>query len=403
MQQLRLAERMGNMSGSAVREILKITQQPNMISFAGGLPSPESFPVAELQEITHEVYAKTGAQMLQYGITEGYQPLNEFIAHWLKATKQINAEPADIQITSGSQQGIDLVSRVFLNKGDQVIVESPSYLSAFQVFNSYQASYLPIPSDDQGMLVDELEKALADGTKKPKLVYTVATFNNPTGITMNLERRKKLLQLADKHNLIIIEDNPYGELRYQGEHVPTLKSLDTQGRVVYLGSFSKVVAPGLRIGYAIAHPEIRSRITIAKQAADVHSSNLSQQIIYEYCSRGYLDPHIQEICLAYGVKRDAMFQALGSYFPKEVKWTRPEGGLFIWAELPPGSDTTELLRQAVDQRVAFVPGTPFYANNTGQNTLRLNFSNATLEQIDYGIGKIGEVIKEYLAVNSQLK
>ncbi|MDA8211034.1 MAG: PLP-dependent aminotransferase family protein [Clostridia bacterium] len=399
MKELRMAERMEKMSGSAVREILKLTQQPNMISFAGGLPSPDSFPVAKLQEITNEVYSKSGAQMLQYGITEGYKPLNEFIAQWLKSSKNITASPEDIQITSGSQQGIDLVSRVFLNAGDQVVVESPSYLSAFQVFNSYQVKYLPIPSDDQGMQVDELEKALDDNTNKPKLVYTVATFQNPTGITMSLERRKKLLQLADKHKLIIIEDNPYGELRYEGEHVPTLKSLDTQGRVVYLGSFSKVVAPGLRIGYAVAHPEIRAKITIAKQAADVHSSNLSQQIIYEYCNRGYLDPHIQEICRAYGVKRDAMFKALDEHFPKAVNWTRPEGGLFIWAELPQGCDTTELLQKAVEHRVAFVPGTPFFVNNTGQNTLRLNFSNATFEQIEYGIAKIGEVIKEYLTVN----
>lgn len=399
MKELRLAERMGNMSGSAVREILKLTQQPNMISFAGGLPSPDSFPVAKLQEITNEVYSRFGAQMLQYGITEGYKPLNEFIAQWLKASKNITSSPDDIQITSGSQQGIDLVSRVFLNIGDQVVVESPSYLSAFQVFNSYQVNYLPIPSDDRGMQVDELEKALADNTNKPKLVYTVATFQNPTGITMSLERRKKLLQLADKHNLIIIEDNPYGELRYEGEHVPTLKSLDTQGRVVYLGSFSKVVAPGLRIGYAVAHPEIRAKITIAKQAADVHSSNLSQQVIYEYCNRGYLEPHIREICRAYGVKRDAMFKALDEHFPKEVKWTRPEGGLFIWAELPAGCDSTELLKRAVEHRVAFVPGSPFFVNNTGRNTLRMNFSNASLEQIDYGITKIGEVIKEYLEVN----
>lgn len=397
MKELRMAERMENMSGSAVREILKLTQQPNMISFAGGLPSPDSFPVAKLQEITNEVYSKSGAQMLQYGITEGYKPLNEFIAQWLKSSKNITATPEDIQITSGSQQGIDLVSRVFLNAGDQVVVESPSYLSAFQVFNSYQVKYLPIPSDDQGMQVDELEKVLAEN--KPKLVYTVATFQNPTGITMSLERRKKLLQLADKHKLIIIEDNPYGELRYEGEHVPTLKSLDTQGRVVYLGSFSKVVAPGLRTGYAVAHPEIRTKITIAKQAADVHSSNLSQQIIYEYCNRGYLDPHIQEICRAYGVKRDTMFKALDEHFPKAVKWTRPEGGLFIWVELPQGCDTTELLQKAVEHRVAFVPGTPFFVNNTGQNTLRLNFSNASFEQIEYGIAKIGEVIKEYLAVN----
>ncbi len=391
MNELRTANRMRNVCGSAVREILKITQQSDIISFAGGFPSPESFPVEKLQQITSEVYGKYGSQMLQYGITEGFAPLKEFVANWLKSSKGINTSTDEIQITSGSQQGIDLVSRVFLDPGDEVVVESPSYLSAFQIFNTYQVNYLTIPSDNDGMQVDQLEELLK--TNKPKIVYTVATFQNPTGTTMSLERRKKLLDLANQHDFLIIEDNPYGELRYEGEHVPTLKALDTTGRVIYLGSFSKVVAPGLRVGYLIAHPEIRAKVTIAKQATDVHTSNLSQQIIFEYCSRGYLDPHIERICKVYGEKRDAMFRALEQYFPKEVTWTRPEGGLFIWLELPEGSDATALLPKAVEHKVAFVPGTPFFADGTGNNTMRLNFSNATFEQIDTGIQKLGEVLK----------
>jgi len=387
---------MANAEGSAVREILKLTQKPEMVSFAGGLPSPESFPVDRLREITAEVFARSGLQVLQYGITEGYQPLREFLSNWLRNTKGIAADPEDIQITSGSQQGIDLVSRVFLDSGDLVVVENPSYLSAFQIFNSYQAAYLPVPSDDLGMRVEELEMLLE--SHKPKIIYTVPTFQNPTGITMSLARRKKLLRLAEEHDLVIIEDNPYGELRYEGEHVPTLKSLDTQGRVIYLGSFSKVVAPGLRVGYLVAGPEIRARVTIAKQGVDVHTSNLSQQIIYEYCHKGYLDPHIREVCQAYGAKRDAMQRAMERYFPPEVRWTRPEGGLFIWVELPEKCDSTELLKETVQHNVAFVPGKPFFVNNSGLNTMRLNFSNASPEQIEYGIAKLGGIIKEYLAV-----
>lgn len=398
MQGLRLAGRMDGMAGSAVREILKVTQKPDIISFAGGLPSPESFPVAELKEITAAIFAEAGAQMLQYGVTEGFQPLREFLAGWLKTTKNIPAAPDDIQITSGSQQGIDLVSKVFLDPGDQVAIESPSYLAAFQIFNSYQARYLPVSSDEQGMCTDHLEELLQNPDNRPKLVYTVATFQNPTGITMSLERRKRLLELAERYNLLIVEDNPYGELRYEGEDIPTLKALDTNGRVIYLGSFSKVVAPGLRTGYAVVPPAIRPKLTIAKQAADLHSSNLSQEILYEFCRRGLLDPQIKKIRAAYRVKRDAMFTALEKNFPAGVRWTKPKGGLFLWVELPAGSDTAALLPIAVEHKVAYVPGTPFYAGGGGENAMRVNFSNATIEQIDRGVAELGTVIAGSLKV-----
>jgi DNA-binding transcriptional MocR family regulator len=395
MMDLLFAKRMENLGGSAVREILKLTQKPNIISFAGGLPSPESFPVEELREITDKVYRDYGVQVLQYGITEGYQPLLEFLSGWLKTAKHIEAEPEEIQITSGSQQGIDLVSKVFLNAGDEVVIESPSYLSAFQVFNLYRAKYIPIDSDEEGMKTDTLGKLLEEG-HRPKIVYTVATYQNPTGITLSMDRRKALLELADKYNFFIIEDNPYGELAFDGEEIPTLKSLDKTGRVFYLGSFSKIVSPGLRLGYVVAKPEIRKKITVAKQASDVHSSNLSQYIIYEYCRRGCLPAQIKKICALYKVKRDAMLKALEESFPAEAGWTRPQGGLFIWVELPQTCNCTDLLARAVSRGVAFVPGNPFFVDNSGQNTMRLNFSNASLDQINEGIGMLGTVIKEYL-------
>jgi 2-aminoadipate transaminase len=395
MMDLLFAKRMENLGGSAVREILKLTQRPNIISFAGGLPSPDSFPVDELREVTNKVYLDYGVKMLQYGITEGYQPLLEFIAGWLKTAKGIETSSDEIQITTGSQQGIDLVSRVFLNAGDEVVIESPSYLSAFQVFNLHRVKYIPVDSDEDGMKVNELEKMLIEG-HRPKIVYTVPTYQNPTGITLSLERRKRLIELADKYNFYIIEDNPYGELSYDGEQIPTLKSMDKSGRVFYLGSFSKIVAPGLRIGYVVAHSEIRQKITVAKQACDVHSSNLSQYIIYEFCRQGFLNPHIKKICELYKVKRNAMFLALEEYFPVETNWTRPKGGLFIWVKLPEACSSTDLLGLAVAQGVAFVPGNPFFVDNSGQNTMRLNFSNAALDQIKEGIDKLGGVIKEYL-------
>jgi len=388
---LRFAKRFENLSGSAVREILKLTQQKDIISFGGGMPSADSFPVDELAKLAADTFADHGEQMLQYGTSEGYQPLREWIAGWLKA-KGWNVTVDNILIISGSQQGLDLTSKAFLDPGDQVVIESPSYLSAFQIFNSYQASYLAVPSDDQGMKMDELEKVLVNNN--PKLIYSIPTFQNPTGITMTLERRKQLIELANKYDVIIIEDDPYGYLRYSGEPVPSLKALDTEGRVIYLGSFSKIVAPGLRVGFAVADPAILGKMVIGKQATDVHTSNLSQQIVYRYCSQGMLEPHIEKICAMYKAKRDAMLAAMDRHFPKEVTWTRPEGGLFIWCTLPEGLVSAELLKEAVAKKVAFIPGAPFYLGGQGQNMMRLNFSNAEMDLIDEGIKRIGEVLTD---------
>ncbi|MDA8234270.1 MAG: PLP-dependent aminotransferase family protein [Clostridia bacterium] len=388
---LRFAKRFENLSGSVVREILKLTQQKDIISFGGGMPSADSFPVEELAQLAADTFADHGAQMLQYGTTEGYQPLREWIAGWLQA-KGWKVTVDNILIISGSQQGLDLTSKAFLDPGDQVVIESPSYLAAFQIFSSYQASYLAVPSDDEGMRMDELEKVLANNS--PKLMYTIPTFQNPTGITMTLERRKKLIELANKYNVIVIEDDPYGYLRYSGEELPSLKALDTEDKVIYMGSFSKIVAPGLRVGFAVANQEILGKLVIGKQASDVHTSNLSQQIIYRYCSQGMLEPHVEKICATYKAKRDAMLAAMDKHFPKSVTWTKPEGGLFIWCTLPEGLVSTELLKEAVEKQVAFIPGAPFYLNGQGQNMLRLNFSNSEMASIEEGIRRIGEVFSK---------
>lgn len=394
MTELHLSKRVEGMYNPATRDIMKLLERPEIISFAGGFPSADGFPVTEIKLLAGDILSRIEAETLQYGPTKGDKALIKFLAGWLQESKNIHTTEEEIQITSGSQQGLELACKLFLDEGDRLAVENPTYLSAFQIFNSYQVSYLPVPCDERGMQVERLETALA--THKPKLVYTVATFQNPTGISLSAERREKLLYLADKHDFLIIEDNPYGELRYDGEELPTLKSLDRSGRVIYLGSFSKIIAPGLRVGYLVARPEITDKITIAKQAADVHTCNLSQQIIYEFCRHDYLEPHLNKICREYRKKRDTMLKALYTYFPTKVQWTHPEGGLFIWAQLPENIDSNELLEKAVSRGVAFVPGNSFFIGNSGYNTMRLNFSNTSPELIDKGIRVIGQLIKEMI-------
>ena len=393
MSKLIFAKRMDNLSGSVIREILKLTATPGIISFAGGNPAPDSFPIGELQEVTQQIYEEQGPQVLQYGQTEGYAPLRQWIADWL-SEKGIKAGVENTLIISGSQQGMDLAAKAFLDPGDKVVVENPTFLGATQVFKSYQASYLPISSDEDGMQVDRLEEILVNN--KPKLIYTIPTFQNPTGVTMTLERRKKLVELSAKYNVPVIEDDPYGSLRYEGEVLPTLKSLDKAGTVIYLGSASKIVAPGLRVGWAVADPEIIGKMVIGKQSSDVHSSNLSQYIVYKYFVKGELDSHIEKICQNYRNKRDIMVAAMSKHFPGEVHWNVPKGGLFIWVTLPEGINTKEILEMALAKKVAFIPGAPFFVSGGGENTMRLNFSNASLDSIEIGIQRIGETIKNFL-------
>jgi 2-aminoadipate transaminase len=390
MEESRFAKRLQNMGGNAIRELLKVTQQPDVISFAGGNPAPDTFPAKQLGEIAQEVLAGD-RNILQYGTTEGYAPLKEFIAGWV-GDIGIKTSAANVLITSGSQQGIDLLGKAMLNPGDKVALEDPTYLAALQIFRTYQGAFVTVPSDADGVLLEELEEVIA--REKPVLVYLVPTFQNPTGITLNLERRKKLAEMVARYSVVTIEDDPYGRLRYSGEALPAIKSFDQNGEVVYLGSFSKLISPGLRVGFAIATPEILQKMVIGKQSTDVHTSNLSQVMIYEFCKRGLLEPHLEESKAKYARKLALMTEKL-SLFPDNIKWTSPEGGLFIWGELPETMDATKLFAAALEEKVAFVPGTSFYAGGGHLNTIRLNFSNASEEMIREGMHRLARVYAKF--------
>lgn len=387
------ADRVASLSGSAVREILKLTQQPDMISFGGGMPSEDAFPTEDLKRIMSGIVANLNGEVLQYGVTEGYLPLREEIVKMM-AAKGVETKVDDVLITSGSQQGIDLVARAFLNKGDKVIVESPTYLSAIQVFKLYEADLIPVAVDEDGILPEELQKIFDTYGEAVKLVYMVPTFQNPTGKAMPLARRQEILSIINQQKVVLIEDDPYGDLRYSGETIPTFASMDKEGQVLYLGSFSKVVAPGLRVGYAIADEAILSKMIIGKQANDVHTPMFSQMVIAEYLREGLLPGHLTEINDMYRKKRDEMLKCLDVYMPAGVKWTHPDGGLFIWLELPEGMNSNALFMEAVKEKVAFVAGDSFFAHGEVKNAMRLNFSNASWDNIEIGIKKLAEVIKK---------
>lgn len=387
------AKRMDGLTGNAIREILKLTQSPDVISFAGGLPSADSFPADAIRRISADLMAKDLAGLLQYSTTEGYPPLRAFIAEWVKE-RGIEASPDEVLLLTGSQQGIDLACRAFLDPGDTVLVERPTYLAALQLFRLYQARVEAVPTDAAGMDIEALERAIVQ--HRPKLIYLVPTFRNPSGETWSAPRRQAAAALARRYGVIIVEDDPYSSLRYEGSPVPAVAAYAEGGHVIYLGSFSKIVAPGLRVGYAVAHPEILRRLVIGKQAADVHTSNYSQAVVARFCTSGALSGHIEKVCALYRTRRDCMLEAMARHFPAGARWTRPEGGLFVWVTLPEGISTAQKLPEAIEERVAFIPGDPFFHDGTGQNTMRLNFSNASLEQIESGIERLGRVLSRAL-------
>jgi 2-aminoadipate transaminase len=404
----RYAQRTQRMASSAIRELLKLTEKPEIISFAGGLPAPDVFPVEQFVEASERVLRDHGAQALQYGTTEGYLPLREMIArHSARYGMQIN--PENVLITTGSQQALDLLGKILINPGDRILVESPTYLGALQAWNAYGAEYVPVPMDDQGMDTDELEEALRSG---PKFIYVLPNFQNPTGVTLSLQRRKRLIELADQYGVPIVEDDPYGQLRYEGDHLPSVVLLDGQfrtdnghcyqGNVIYLSTFSKTLAPGLRLAWVIAPPQVISKLVQAKQGADLHTSSFVQMIAHEVARGGFLDRHIKTIRKVYGERRDVMLGAMDAYFPPEVDWTHPEGGLFLWGKLPLNMNSAEVLKSAVAQNVAFVPGAPFYPCGGGHNTMRLNFSNARPEMIQEGIARLGRVLYEQLGLTAEV-
>ena len=399
----RYAQRTKNMGSSAIRELLKLTEESDVISFAGGMPAPDIFPVKEFKEACNRVLDENAAQALQYGTTEGYTPLREMIArHTSRFNLDVTSE--NIMITSGSQQALDLLGKIFINRGDRILVESPTYLGALQAWNAYGAEYVAVPSDENGMVTDALEEALRTG---PKFMYCLPTFQNPTGVTISLERRKKIVELADQYGVPIIEDDPYGQLRFEGEDLPSIAVLDGEmratndhcyrGNVIYLSTFSKILAPGIRLAWVIAPPEVIRKLVIAKQGTDLNTSVFNQMVAYEVGKGGFIDEHIKTICRVYGERRDVMLDALDEYMPASVRWTHPQGGLFLWATLPEQLNTTEIFKPAVEQKVAFVPGQSFFPRGGGLNTMRLNFSFAKPDLIVEGIERLSRVIKRAIA------
>jgi 2-aminoadipate transaminase len=398
----RYAHRMQKMGSSVIRELLKYTEQPGIISFAGGLPAPDVFPLKEFQAACNYVLETQGAQALQYSTTEGYKPLREMIARHT-SRYMVEVTPDNILITSGSQQALDFAGRLFINRGDYIVVEAPTYLGALQAWNAYGAQYIPVRTDENGMIVDELEAALRIG---PKFIYVLPNFQNPSGVTLSLERRIKLIELADKYGVPIIEDDPYGQLRYDGENIPSLVSLDSKfrgknggcysGNVIYLSTFSKLLSPGLRLAWVIAPEQVIRKLVMTKQAVDLHTASFNQYVAYEVGKGGFLDEHVKVIRSVYRERRDVMLEMMDEMFPPEVHWTRPQGGMFLWGVLPEDMDAAEVLKIAIDRKVAFVPGEAFHATGGGHNTMRLNFSYPPPDTIREGITRLGLTLKELL-------
>ncbi|HYE83439.1 MAG TPA: PLP-dependent aminotransferase family protein [Clostridia bacterium] len=383
---------------SEAREMLKYTERPEVISFAGGLPAPESFPVKEMTRICEAVLSQRGATALQYGTTEGYRPLLELTVE-LMNSNGIQSDPKQVLITCGSQQGLDLTGKVFIDEGDLIFCESPSYFAAINAFRVYMPKFIEIPMDEDGMLVSEVEKLLSSGVK-PKFIYTIPDFQNPSGRTMSLERRKRLVELADKYDILIIEDNPYGALCFEGERLPAVKHFDRQGRVIYMSTFSKIFSPGLRLAWVCASEQIINKYVLFKQAADLHTNMFSQMLAVEFVRSCDLEGHIGRIRELYKKRRDIMLNAIREEFPTCIKVTNPKGGLFLWVELPEGMNARELLPKCLEKNVAFVAGGSSFANGGKENTLRLNFSNMQEDRIVEGIRRIGVVLKEELQLIS---
>jgi DNA-binding transcriptional MocR family regulator len=379
-----------HLEASAIREILKISSQPDVISFAGGLPAPELFPLDQLKEVAASVVDKYGATSVQYSLSQGIIPLREVLAE--RATA--NGSPTDIEnilITSGSQQGVELLARAFIDPGDYIITENPTYIGALQAFNYYQTRYVTVEMDEEGMLVDEVEDRIKQ--YNPKLIYTVPNFQNPTGITMSARRRIRLVELAAKYNIPVVDDNPYSDIRFAGEDIPTMKNYGGD-EVITLKTVSKTITPGLRIGWMNGHKTIINYCEKVKQCCDLHTSTFDQYLIYEFMSQGRFEPHVEKIKADYLTKRNIMLEAMEESFPDGTTWTRPDGGLFLWVTLPDHMSARELFPKAIDLKVAYVPGQPFYPHGEKKNTLRLNFSNASHEGIREGIARLGKLFKE---------
>lgn len=392
--QYTFASRMGKTPRSFIREILKVTQKPEIISFAGGLPNPSLFPVQELAETARNVIADEGCAALQYATTEGHFPLRKWIADRYKTRLGVDVSPDEILITNGSQQCLDLIGKVFINQGSVVAMERPGYLGAIQAFSMYEPEFTSVSLTSEGPDTDTLKTVL--NQEKPCFFYGVPNSQNPSGITWSKENRAVVADLMRETETVLIEDDAYGELRFRGEQMPSMRELMPE-LTVMTGSFSKIVAPGMRMGWVCAPPEIIEQAVTAKQGTDLHSNELSQRIISRFLADYNINDHIARITAAYGSQCDCMLAAIKDKFPEEVSYTRPDGGMFIWATLPEGYSSTELFERALKENVAILPGVPFYTDGGGESTMRLNFSNSTPDRIEEGISRLGTVLKQYLA------
>lgn len=388
-----VADRMERLKASEIRELLKLTAKPEIISFAGGLPAPELFPVEEIAKVSHDIVMNEGRKLLQYATTEGRPTLRAKIAKRMKDKLATDVDPDDILITTGSQQCLDFVGKCFINPGDVVLCESPSYLGALNAFNAYQPKFVEVPTDNDGLIPEALDKILAT-TPNCKFIYVIPDFQNPTGRTWPMARRKAFMEVVNKYNLPVVEDNPYGELRYEGVILPSLKSMDTKGLVMFLGTFSKIFCPGLRLGWIAAEHELLQKFVIIKQGADLHTSNFDQGVADAYIDQYDLDAHVKDIVALYKHRRDLILKYMEEEFPAGVEWTHPEGGLFLWVTLPEGVSAMKVFNKSIEQKVAAVIGDAFYPNDKTDRSLRLNYSNMPDDRIKEGIKRMAKAIRE---------
>lgn len=394
-----LSRRTGRMKASEIRELLKYASAPGVISFGGGLPNPDTFPVDGLVKISEKVLRERGESALQYGTTEGADVLREAIAKRMGERRGMKIDKSNVTIMSGSQQALDLLAKLFLEPGKTAIVEAPTYLAALSAFRPYEGDMRGVKMDDEGMdtqLLEETMKKLREEGKTVPFIYTIPTFQNPSGVTMSLERRKHLLEIAEDFDVFVVEDDPYGELRYAGKDIPTLKGLDREGRVIYFGTISKILAPGLRTGWVIADKEVIWRFVIAKQATDLCTNTLAQHIIAEAFDSGLVERHIPEIKKLYAHKRDLMLDMLEDKMPEGVRWTKPEGGMFLWVWVPEKVNTMKMFPRAIDNGIAYVVGEAFYPDRSVTNAMRLNFTYSSDEEIKEGTDRLAKTIREFL-------
>ncbi|MDD1400371.1 aminotransferase-like domain-containing protein [Limosilactobacillus reuteri] len=391
MTQFKYSKRVPADGTDAVGAILQAAADPKIISFAGGLPAPELFPVKEMKAAVDKVFEEHGQEAMQYGAAKGVTALREVIQQHVKKKENVDSELDNVLVTTGSEQALDLVGKAFVDPGDTVLVEQPTYLCALDVFRSYGANFASVEMDEDGMKMDALEEALK-ANPNTKLIYTVPNFQNPTGRTMTEERRKQLAELAEKYDVYVLEDNPYGEIRFAGQHVPAVKSFDKSGHVLYMSTFSKTLAPGFRLGWLVADKNVVNKLTVLKQSADLHTDNLAQFAVAQFFADNDVDAHVKEISALYGKRKNLMLEGIKKYFPEGVKYTDPEGGMFLWVEVPGVDDTVELFKECLEHDVAFVPGDPFFADEVQPGAFRLNYSNMKEDQIEVGLKRLGAAL-----------